>query len=56
MFRNYAHRAEIFIAAVEVLKAVGGECRRQQERRIRGAVALREERRERERRRMQHVS
>ncbi|MDD5390542.1 MAG: UDP-N-acetylmuramoyl-L-alanine--D-glutamate ligase [Gallionellaceae bacterium] len=56
MFRNYAHRAEVFVAAVEVLKAVGGECRRQQERRIRSATTLSEERRRRERRRMQHVS
>ena len=56
MFRNYAHRAEVFVAAVEVLKAVGGECRRQQERRIRGAAFQSEERRRRERRRMQHVS
>ncbi|MBU1665768.1 MAG: hypothetical protein KKG92_10235, partial [Gammaproteobacteria bacterium] len=56
MFRNYAHRAEVFIAAVEVLQAVGGESRRQQERRIRSATTLSEERRRRERRRMQHVS
>jgi len=56
MFRNYAHRAEVFIAAVEVLKAVGGECRRQQERRIRSATSASEERRRRERRRVQRVS
>lgn len=56
MFRNYAHRAEVFIAAVEVLKAVGGECRRQQERRIRSVTSLSEERRQRERRRARHVS
>lgn len=56
MFRNYAHRAEVFIGAVEVLKAIGGECRRQQERRIRGATALSDERRRRERRRSHHVS
>ncbi|MDO9225140.1 MAG: UDP-N-acetylmuramoyl-L-alanine--D-glutamate ligase [Pseudomonadota bacterium] len=56
MFRNYAHRAEVFIGAVEVLKAIGGECRRQQERRIRGATAQSDERRRRERRRSHHVS
>ncbi len=56
MFRNYTHRAEVFIAAVEVLKAVGGECQREQERRIRSATAQSEERRRRERRRMPHVS
>ncbi|MDP2833570.1 MAG: UDP-N-acetylmuramoyl-L-alanine--D-glutamate ligase [Pseudomonadota bacterium] len=57
MFRNYAHRAEVFIAAVEVLKAVGGECQREQERRIRSATALSEERRRRERRKkVQRVS
>ncbi len=56
MFRNYAHRAEVFVAAVEVLEAVGGECRRQQERRIRSAAMLSEERRRRERRRSRDVS
>ena len=55
MFRNYEHRAEVFIAAVEVLRAVGGECRRQQERRIRATTTLSEERRQRERRRSRHV-
>ncbi|MDP2431564.1 MAG: UDP-N-acetylmuramoyl-L-alanine--D-glutamate ligase [Pseudomonadota bacterium] len=55
MFRNYAHRAEVFIAAVEVLQAVGGENRREQERRIRGATTQSEERRRRERRRLRHV-
>ncbi len=56
MFRNYAHRAEVFIAAVAVLQAVAGECRRQQERRIRSATTLSEERRNRERRRVRDVS
>jgi len=56
MFRNYAHRAEVFIAAVEVLQALGGECRRQQERRIRNVAILSGERRGQERRRSQHVS
>jgi UDP-N-acetylmuramoylalanine--D-glutamate ligase len=56
MFRNYTHRAEVFIAAVAVLQAVGGSCRRQQERRIRIAAIAFEERRKRERRRSQHVS
>ncbi len=55
MFRNYAHRAEVFVAAVEVLRAVGGECRRQQERRIRGATLQSEERRRKERRRSRNV-
>ena len=56
MFRDYAHRAEVFIAAVEVLQALGGESRRQQERRIRSAAIQSEERRRRERRRARHVS
>jgi len=56
MFRNYEHRAEVFIAAVSVLQAVGGTCRRQQERRIRSASIASEERRARERRRSRRVS
>jgi hypothetical protein len=56
MFRNYAHRAEVFIAAVEMLKIVAGECRRRQERRIRVAALAIEDRRTRERRRSLHVS
>jgi len=56
MFRNYVHRAEVFVAAVEVMQAQGGACRRQQERRIRVAALAIEERRKRERRRSQHVS
>jgi UDP-N-acetylmuramoylalanine--D-glutamate ligase len=56
MFRNYAHRAEVFVGAVEVLKVMAGECRRQQERRVRGAVLQSEDRRRRERRRSGHVS
>ncbi len=56
MFRNYSHRAEVFIAAVEVLKAMAGDCRREQERRARSAAIQSEERRRRERRRVRHVS
>ena len=56
MFRNYVHRAEVFVAAVEVMQAQGGACRRQQERRIRVAAIAIEERRKRERRGSQHVS
>ncbi len=56
MFRNYAHRAEVFIAAVEVLKAMAGDCRREQERRARSAAIQSEERRRRERRRGRNVS
>ncbi len=56
MFRNYAHRAEVFVAAVDVLQAVAGDCRRTQERRIRGASIQSEERRRRQRRRSGHVS
>ena len=56
MFRNYAHRAEVFIAAVEVLSAASGQqCRRRQERRQQHAVVL-DERRRRERRSGSHVS
>jgi UDP-N-acetylmuramoylalanine--D-glutamate ligase len=55
MFRNYAHRTEVFIAAVEVLQAQGGDDRRQQERRIRSAMLQSDERRRRERRREGHV-
>ena len=56
MFRNYEHRAEVFIGAVEVLKVLRGESRRQQERRFRSAAILSEERRQRDRRSKQHVS
>ena len=72
MFKNYAHRAEVFIASVEVLKAVealnqlGGECRRQQNRRLRSMEMQGEghqheahqgvERRQHERRSGSHVS
>jgi UDP-N-acetylmuramoylalanine--D-glutamate ligase len=34
MFRNYGHRAEVFIAAVKVLAAQGGERRSQSDRRL----------------------
>jgi UDP-N-acetylmuramoylalanine--D-glutamate ligase len=56
MFRNYQHRAEVFIASVEVLKAQGGDSRRLQERRIRSASHAGDDRRSRERRRQHHVS
>lgn len=56
MFRNYEHRAEVFIAAVEVLQAQGGELRRGMERRLRSASHVSEERRRRERRRQRNVS
>ncbi|OYY95539.1 MAG: UDP-N-acetylmuramoyl-L-alanine--D-glutamate ligase [Hydrogenophilales bacterium 28-61-23] len=62
MFRNYAHRAEVFIAAIGVLKAVetlkqiGGVSRRRQDRRIRSIEIQGEERRTRERRGGLHVS
>ncbi|MDP2787679.1 MAG: UDP-N-acetylmuramoyl-L-alanine--D-glutamate ligase [Pseudomonadota bacterium] len=56
MFRNYAHRAEVFVAAVEVLQGVGGECRRQLERRIHNIAIQAEERRKQARRRSSHVS
>ena len=56
MFRNYAHRAEAFIAAIEVLKVIGQECRRQKERRSHNDAQPSDERRERERRGSGHVS
>ena len=56
MFRNYAHRAEVFIAAVDVLLAQAGDDRREQERRIKSAMVHSDERRRRERRRESHVS
>jgi UDP-N-acetylmuramoylalanine--D-glutamate ligase len=55
MFRNYEHRAEVFIAAVAVLQAQGGEQRRGMERRLRSASHVGEERRRRERRRLRNV-
>jgi UDP-N-acetylmuramoylalanine--D-glutamate ligase len=55
MFRNYAHRAEVFIAAVEALAARTIE-RRQEERRRLAAKATTPERRQSERRGACHVS
>ena len=55
MFRNYAHRAEVFIAAVETLVANSTE-RRQEERRRMPEKATNPERRQGERRGAPHVS
>ena len=55
MFRNYAHRAEVFIAAAETLAARSME-RRQEERRRTAANAMNPERRQEARRRASHVS
>lgn len=56
MFRNYAHRAEVFIAAVEVLATRGGNCRRVQERRQRSVEEVALEQRTQERRGSRNVS
>jgi hypothetical protein len=55
MFRNYAHRAEVFIAAVEVLATRGEDCRRVQERRQHNAEEINLERRTQERRESRDV-
>ncbi len=55
MFRNYAHRAEVFIAAVQVLATYDSQCRRVQERRQHSAEEIQLERRTRQRRMSRHV-
>ncbi|MCP5278659.1 MAG: UDP-N-acetylmuramoyl-L-alanine--D-glutamate ligase [Thiobacillus sp.] len=55
MFRNYAHRAEVFVAAVETLAARSGE-RRFGERRKDNSRIVYPDRRQGERRRAGHVS
>ncbi len=55
MFRNYAHRAEVFIAAVQVLATHDSQCRRVQERRQYSAEEIQLERRTRQRRMSHHV-
>ena len=55
MFRNYAHRAEVFIAAVKALESTGVACRRKGERRGGDGGAEGAERRAGERRRSADV-